>query len=177
MTTPFQEDTDEALFTRARLNEPCRLVLSGEGGTVITRFSICLLAFVCFGAVAGAEPVERTILELEKRAMDQWLQGNPDGFLAISDPAITYFHSTLEGRLVGVAAVRALYETYRGRPLFDAYEIVGPKVVASGGTAVLTYQLVTRNGSLTRRWHATEVYRHAHAGWRIIHTHFSAARQ
>jgi hypothetical protein len=143
----------------------------------MTRFPICVFALACYGTVVGAEPVEQTILTLERRAMDQWLQGNPDGFLGISDPEITYFHSTLETRLVGREAVKALYETYRGRPLFDRYDIVDPKVVASGHTAVLTYQLVTRNGSLTRRWHATEVYRDGRAGWRIIHTHFSAAKQ
>ncbi len=143
----------------------------------MVRFLICTFALACFGTVTAAEPVEQTILTLERRAMDQWLQGNPDGFLAISDPGITYFHSVTEARLDGIAAVRVLYETYRGRPLFDRYEIVGPKVVAASGTAVLTYQLVTHNASLTRRWHASEVYRHTRTGWRIVHTHFSEARQ
>jgi hypothetical protein len=135
------------------------------------------LAFVCLEAVAGADPAEKTILALERRAMEQWREANPDGFLAISDPGITYFHSILEARLVGIDAVKALYESYRGRPLFDEYQIVDPKVVAFGAAAVLTYQLVTRNGSLTRRWHATAVYRETRAGWRIIHSHFSAAGQ
>jgi hypothetical protein len=54
---------------------------------------------------------------------------------------------------------------------------VDPKVVAFGAAAVLTYQLVTRNGSLTRRWHATEVYRETCSRWRIIHSHFSGAGQ
>ncbi len=143
----------------------------------MARSLICALALACVGGMAGAEPVDETILALERRAMDQWLQGNPDGFLAVSDPGITYFHSTLEARLDGIAAVKALYETYRGRPLFDRYEIVDPKVVAAGGTAVLSYELLTHNGPLTRRWHATEVYRHTRAGWRIVHTHFSGAGQ
>jgi hypothetical protein len=42
---------------------------------------------------------------------------------------------------------------------------------------VLTYVLVTQNGSLTRHWHATEVYRGGKAGWRIVQSHFSEAKQ
>jgi hypothetical protein len=142
----------------------------------MTKSLIWVLAVACCGTLVGAEPAEHTILTLERRAMDLWLQGNPDGFLEISAPEITYFHSTLETRLVGLEAVKALFESYRGRPLFDRYQIVDPMVVASGDMAVLTYQLVTHNGSLTKRWQATEVYRERRAGWRIIHSHFSAAK-
>jgi hypothetical protein len=106
--------------------------------------------------------------------MDLWRQGNPDGFLAISDSGITDIHSTVEARLVGLEADNALYEGNRGRPLFDRYAMVDPKVVATGGTAVLTYVLVNWIGSLTRRWHTPEVYREGLKGWRIVHSHFSA---
>ncbi len=143
----------------------------------MTRFAICALVFLCSGRVADAEAIERTILTLEQAAMDQWLQGSPDGFLAISDPGITYFHSAVDKRLVGIDALRALYATYRGRPLFDRFEIVDPNVIPAGQVAVLTYDLLTWNGSLARRWHATEVYRRRHDVWRIIHSHFSAAKQ
>ncbi len=44
-------------------------------------------------------------------------------------------------------------------------------------TAVLSYLLVTENGTLTRRWYATEVYLKTPVGWRIVHTHFSGAGQ
>jgi ketosteroid isomerase-like protein len=135
----------------------------------------CALALACCGALAAAESTSETILAMERRAMDGWGQGNPDEFLKISDPEITFFHSTLEKRLEGLAAVKALYEGYRGRPLFDRYEMADPKVVASGDVAVLTYLFTTENGTLTRRWHATEVYRKGPSGWRILHSHFSLA--
>lgn len=135
----------------------------------------CALALSCCGALAGAESTDETILAMERRAMDGWGQGNPDEFLKISDPEITFIHSTLEKRLDGLAAVKALYEGYRGRPLFDRYEMADPRVVVSGSVAVLTYQFTTQNGSLTRRWHATEVYRKGPSGWRILHSHFSLA--
>ena len=134
------------------------------------------LAILCSGVLCAAESTEQTILAMERRAMDAWRVGNPDEFLKISDPEITFFHSTVETRLVGREAVKALYEKYRGRPLFDRYEIGDPRVVVSGRVAVLTYQFTTQNGSLTRQWHATEVYRKGKVGWRIIHSHFSAVQ-
>lgn len=137
---------------------------------------ICVLVIACAGALWAAEPAEQTIITMERRAMDGWLQGNPDRSIEILDPEVTFFHSTVEKRLVGIEAVKALYETYRGRPLYDRYEIGDPRVVVSGGVAVLTYHFTTQNGSLTRRWHATEVYRKGKAGWRILHSHFSEAK-
>ncbi len=142
----------------------------------MTKILTCVLATLCVGALGAAEPTDQTIIAMERRAMDGWLQGSPDEFLKISDPEITLFHSTLEQRIEGLPALRALYESYRGRPLFDRYEILDPKVVVSAGTAVLTYLFTTQNASLIRRWHVTEVYREGPAGWRIIHSHFSAAQ-
>jgi hypothetical protein len=133
------------------------------------------LAIACCGSLVAAESTGQTIVAMERRAMDGWRDGNPDELLKISDPEITYFHSALGLRLAGLEAVKALYESYRGRPLFDRYEMVDPKVVVAGSVAVLTYGFTTHNGALTRRWHATEVYREGPSGWRIIHSHFSLA--
>jgi hypothetical protein len=133
------------------------------------------LAIACCGSLVAAESTGQTIVAMERQAMDGWRAGNPDEFLKISDPEITFFHSSLGVRLAGLEAVKALYEGYRGRPLFDRYEMVDPKVVVAGSMAVLTYGFTTQNGALTRRWHATEVYREGPSGWRIIHSHFSLA--
>jgi len=108
--------------------------------------------------------------------LDGWQMGNPDPLLAISDPDITYFHVVTDKRLDGLPAVRALFEGYRGRPLFDSYEMADPKVQSSGDTAVLTYTLVRHVGTATTRWNATQVYQRKKEGWRIIHSHWSATR-
>lgn len=144
----------------------------------MTKILTCALVVASCGTLATAQSTEQTILAMERRAMDGWREGNPDEFLRISDPEITYFHSTLETRLDGLPAVKALYESYRGRPLFDRYEMADPKIVVSGNVAMLTYLFTTQNGSLTRLWHATEVYRKgsAAAGWRILHSHFSLVK-
>ncbi len=128
-------------------------------------------AMLAFGSQADTE---REILALERQGLDGWQRGNPDPLLAILAPEITYFHVVADQRLDGLPAVKALFEGYRGRPLFDSYEMSGSKVQASGDSAVLTYILVCRNGAATTRWKGTQVYQRRTEGWRIIHTHWSA---
>jgi hypothetical protein len=116
------------------------------------------------------------LLALERQAMDGWQEGDPDAALAVSDDEITLFHVIMDKRVDGLPAVKALWEQYRGKPLFDSYEIADPKVQAVGEVAVLTYQLVTRNGSTTRRYNGTQVYQRKKEVWRVIHTHWSVSR-
>ena len=71
---------------------------------------------------------------------------------------------------------RARRWTAGRRPLFDSYEMAGPKVQTSGDIAVLTYILVRHTGSATSRWNATQVYQRKKEGWRIIHSHWSATK-
>jgi hypothetical protein len=141
-------------------------------------FLACAIA-VAWCSVYGFQDshaqIERELVALERAAMDGWLQGDPGPMLAAADPDITFFHVMTGQRLDGVAAVQGLYAAYRGRPLYDSYRIDNPKVQASGDMAVLTYQLVTRNGDVTRKWNATQVYQRKNAAWKVIHTHFSAA--
>jgi ketosteroid isomerase-like protein len=135
-------------------------------------------AAVCgmLAAADGSEATAREVLALERRTLDGWQAGNPDPLLAISDPDITYFHVVTDKRLDGLPALKALFEGYRGRPLFDSYEMAEPKVQSSGDIAVLTYILVRHVGSATSRWNATQVYQRQKEGWRIIHSHWSATR-
>jgi ketosteroid isomerase-like protein len=127
-------------------------------------------------AANGNEATAREVLALERTTLDGWQMGNPDPLLAISDPEITYIHVVTDKRLDGLPAVKALFEAYRGRPLFDSYEMADPKVQSSGDTAVLTYTLVRHVGTATTRWNATQVYQRKKEGWRIIHSHWSATK-
>ena len=124
---------------------------------------------------SAADPTAE-IIALERKVMDGWIQGNPDPFLATCDAEVTYFHVMTEQRVDGLEAVRALVEPYRGRPLFDSYEMQGPKVQASGDTAVLTFVLLRRIGSASSRWNGTEVYRRKAGGWRLVHSHWSQTK-
>ena len=137
----------------------------------------CAVATALCGVLAAADSSEatgRAILAMETAAMDGWQQGNPDPALAIADPDITYFHVVFDKRVDGLPALKALFEGYRGKPLFDSYEMAEPKVQLRGETAVLTYILVRHMGSATTRWNATQVYQRNKDGWRVIHSHWSA---
>lgn len=139
----------------------------------------CAIATILCGmpAFAQEKPDAATeILAMERQAMDGWLKGNPDPVLAIADLEITYFHIMTERRIDGLSSLKALFETYRGTPLFDSYEIVDPKVQTSGDMAVLTYLFVRHNGPATSRWNATLVYQHKKEGWRVIHAHWSQTK-
>ena len=127
-------------------------------------------------AADGNEAAAREVVALERKTLDGWQVGNPDPLLAISDPEITYFHVVTDKRLDGLPAVKALFEAYRGTPLFDSCEMADAKVQSSGDTAVLTYTLVRHVGTATTRWNATQVYQRKKEGWRIIHSHWSATR-
>lgn len=122
----------------------------------------------------GAEDkISDQLLAMERAAMDGWLKGDPDKMLSTLDTEITYFHAVTKKRLNGLAAVKTLCEQYRGRPLFDSYEITDPMVQATGDVAVLTYQFASRTGATTAHWNATQVYRRNKEGWRVIHSHWS----
>lgn len=137
---------------------------------------LCAVATALWGvpAFAGQNDATNEILALERKALDGWVTGNPDPMLAIMDPDITYFHVVSGSRVDGVQAVKALFESYRGRPLFDSYEISAPKVQLAGDTAILSYILVCHNGPTPNRWSATHVYQHKKEGWRVLHSHWSA---
>ena len=126
-------------------------------------------------AASDAETA-KLILSLEHKAMDGWMTGDPEPTLAIADPEISYFHVMTEKRLDGLPAVKALFEQYRGTPLFESYEMTDAKVVTGGDIAVLTYQLVFQRSGATNRWNATQVYRRNKDGWRILHSHWSQTR-
>ena len=141
------------------------------------RLLACAAAFALSSLPAPAgqnDAVEREILAMERKVLDGWQAGNPDPCLAIADPEITYFHVVAGQRVDGLPALKALFEPYRGRPLFDSYEMAGPKIQVSADTAVLTYILVRRLGSETTRWNSTQVYQRKKDGWRVIHSHWSA---
>src|SRR5579872_2160355 len=95
-----------------------------------------IVSLILFTAVFGSlwaaggekDALQQEILAIERKALDGWQAGNPDPLLATCDPEITYFHAVTDKRADGLPALKALFEPYRGKPLFDRYEITDPKV-------------------------------------------------
>lgn len=113
------------------------------------------------------------ILDMERRALDRWGKGDPDGFLEICAPDVVYFDPFTERRVDGIGALRDLYDGIRGKIQIDSYDILNSKVDVCGDVAVLTFNFVSRGGDGAWRWNTTEVYRRLQGSWRIIHTHWS----
>ena len=120
------------------------------------------------------------ILALEKAAMNRWRQGDPEGFLTLSVPQVTYFDPILPERLTGIASLTEFYNGMRGTGGgAAAVEYVDPRVDVVGDAALLTYRYLwaglDADGTVTARsaWNCTEVYHRREGQWRIVHTHWS----
>jgi ketosteroid isomerase-like protein len=117
--------------------------------------------------------VPETIMELDRAALERWGRGDPEGFLEISTPALSYFDPFIESRLDGLAALRTMYDEIRGKIHIDRSEIVEPRVQVAGDVAVLTFRFKSYGSGGLIDWNTTEVYQQGEAGWRIIHTHWA----
>jgi hypothetical protein len=135
-----------------------------------------VLATMLWSAPSFASSDSEDILTMERESLNAWMHGDSSKALNSLDQEITYFHAVTDGRLEGAPAVKSLFDQYGGRPIFDRYEMLKPKVQLNGNTAVLTYCLVQHVGAVSTRWNATQVYAKKKGGWRVIHSHFSQTR-
>jgi ketosteroid isomerase-like protein len=126
------------------------------------------------GAVASAGGGE-DVFALERAAMERWAKGDPDGFIELLDPEVTFCDNTLSERADGLDAVRPLYEAERGK-VNCTVEFIRPKVQLAGACALVTFTLIARGADGERRYHGTEVFRRRDGRWRILHGHYSLAR-
>lgn len=122
----------------------------------------------------GKEDPTKTILAMEKAALERWFKGDIYGPLEIYAQDITYFDPYLQKRLDGFEQVKALYLTLQGKVNVPKYELINPQVQIAGNVAVLTYNLTAYGTDNGLKWNSTQVYRLENDGrWRIIHAHWS----
>jgi ketosteroid isomerase-like protein len=117
------------------------------------------------------------IIGLERAALERWGKGDPQGYLEIMAPDMTYFDPALEKRLDGLAAVKEYIVPFTGKIRIDSYEMINPQVQRYGDVAVLTFNLIDSVKRPDReekvRWNSTEVYRRIDGNWKIVHSHWS----
>lgn len=119
------------------------------------------------------------VIAMERAALDRWGNGDPQGYLEIMAPEVTYFDPGQDARVNGHAAMTALLVPWTGKIAIDRYEMVNPVVQRHGDVAILTFNLVNyRNqpdGSEQPviRWNSTEIYERSGGRWWIIHSHWS----
>ena len=122
------------------------------------------------------------LIALERAALDRWITLDPDGYLALYAPDVTYFDPTTERRVTGIATMQARLAPMRTMALpfsEPRYELIDPNVQRHGEVALLTFNLINYARMPDRierelaRWNATEVYVHVAGRWRIVHSHWS----
>jgi ketosteroid isomerase-like protein len=119
------------------------------------------------------------IVMLERAALDRWGNGDPNGFLELYAPDITYFDPVTTTRIDGHEAMVNYYRPWIGAIHIDRYEMLNPQVVVGGDMALLTYNLVNyvRDAagieSVESRWNSTTVYQHRGDAWKALHSHWS----
>lgn len=148
-------------------------------GTLAWLVLLALVPLGCQPQSAGQRDAERAIIAQERRAMDQWSQGNPLGYLDVDADDVTYFDDiAANSRIDGVEAMRSYFTSVKGKIPPHRYEIVDPKVQLYGDIGILTlrYHASTTDGKPLTRWKATSVYRRRGAEWRIVHAHWSTVK-
>ena len=117
--------------------------------------------------------IAQKIVAMETAALDRWGKGDPDGFLAISAPDVSYFDPFQEHRVDGLPALKSLYETIRGKVKIDRAEIINPRVQVMGDAAILTFQFASHGSEGAKLWNCTEGYQRLDGQWKIVHSHWS----
>lgn len=125
------------------------------------------------------------LIALERAALDRWITLDPQGYLDIMAPEVTYFDPFTETRVDGLEAMQVRAEGIRNvKPPFTdpRYDMINPKVQGHGDVALLTFNLVNYGKlpdapeGVLAHWNATEVYSRIGGAWTIIHSHWSFIR-
>jgi ketosteroid isomerase-like protein len=115
-------------------------------------------------------------------ALDRWIMLEPEGYLDIQAPEVTYFDPFTERRVDGLDAMQVrLAPMKKMKPPFTdpRCDMIDPKVQRHGDVALLTFNLVNYGklaGAPERvlaRWNSAEVYGRIGGTWKIIHSHWS----
>jgi ketosteroid isomerase-like protein len=144
------------------------------------------LLAACTTGYASQDAQSRTaardsVIAAERAALDRWGRGEPQGFLDVYAPEITYFDPMQERRLDGIDAMKKLLLPLTGKIKVDRYEMIGTKVQQYGDVAVLSYNLnshVTAPDGKPRvvQWNSSVVYVLQDRHWRSVHSHWSYVR-
>jgi ketosteroid isomerase-like protein len=140
---------------------------------------LAIIAVASTGWTAPAEDASAQIIALERGALDRWGKGDPNGYIEIYDPEVTYFDPFTERRLDGLEAIKKMLEPIRGKVRVSKYDMLDPKVVQRGDLAVLSFNLVSYQKKPdgteppVARWNSTAVYGRTGGTWKSIHVHWS----
>lgn len=125
------------------------------------------------------EEIEKTVLSLEKKALDSWSNGDPVSFYKNFAPDATYFDDV--GAQMGLnsnAELKKYFKSLEGKIPAHTYELESPKVQVYDDIAILTlrYQ-ATMDTIVASPWKATSVYRLINDEWKVVHANWSEVKE
>jgi uncharacterized protein (TIGR02246 family) len=148
--------------------------------TFMHKLAVALLLFL---SLPSQQPsLLDELVGLERGALDRWVRRDPQGYLDLYAPDVTYFDPFTAARLDGVEALRKMVVSLPPPPVAvtePRYELVGAKVQHYGEVAILSFRVINygrlpgQPESVLARWNSTETYRRAGGRWRIVHSHWS----
>jgi len=147
----------------------------------------CVLAASCSSPRAepsesAAAPSLQEIVALERAALDRWITLDPQGYLDLFAPEVTYFDPQREARIDGLEAMTTLLAPIKNVKVpftKPRYDMIGPRLQPHGDVALLTFNLVSygtlpgKGEMVLAHWNSTEVYARLDGKWKIIHSHWS----
>src|SRR6267378_5360 len=107
------------------------------------------------------------LVALERSALDRWIWLDPQGYLDLQAPEVTYFDPFTERRIDGLDAMQLRLAPMKKMksPFTDPrYDMIDPKVQRHGDVALLTFNLVNYGKlpdapeRVLARWNSTEGY-------------------
>lgn len=118
---------------------------------------------------------EDAVVALERAVQERWCKGDPFGYSDNGADDLTYFDHLAETQLMGLAAVKNHLAGFEGKVDVPRSEMANTKVRVHGDMAVLTFNWYSysKDGDVTSRWNATEVFRRAGDAWKYVHMHWS----
>ena len=121
------------------------------------------------------DEVAEAILALERAALDRWCKGDPYGFVENALDNVTYFDHVTKDRIDGIAALKEHVRQFVGKVDVPRYEMPNTKVRLEGNMVVFTFNWETysKEGELTSRWNATEVFVRSEGQWKYAHLHWA----
>jgi ketosteroid isomerase-like protein len=140
---------------------------------------IAVFATVSVSCQSLAQSALPDVVAMERAALDRWGKGDPQGYLDIIAPEVTYFDPMQEKRVDGAEAMKQMLAPLTGKIKVDRFDMIGPKVQHHGDSALLTFNLVSYVNQpdgkelAVARWNSSELYARVDGQWRIVHSHWS----
>src|SRR5262245_31258443 len=100
-------------------------------------YALATATMVIAGCARAPDAVNPdTIITMERAALDRWGKGDPQGFVEIYAPEISYFDPMQEKRIDGLDAMKAMLAPITGKVSVSRFDMLNPRVQARGDVAL-----------------------------------------